>query len=411
MKKVILILCLVATFGFTACDNGLSKEQIANDQMREIMQSLDAIGLSVAVVKESKLVYTGSLGFKNLEEGTLIGTDDLFRIASVSKSFTATAIMQLYEQGKFGLDDDVSDAFGMVVRNPGYPDIPITYRMLLSHRSSLNDTTGYFSYNVIDSQNNPEYWRAYNNYAPGTQYEYCNLGFNLLGALVEVHSGERFDHYIDNHIVKPLNLTGGFNVDELDRAQFVTLYDFRDGEPFTSPEAYRSRGAQLENYTLGRGAVIFSPTGGMKIAPKDLAKHMLVQINGGLCDGVQILQPQSVALMQTPYLNQSSPYSNQIPHVEPDPATLSPTRSGLLDGDYYGFALATTDKLIEGETLIGHTGSSYGLYSAMFFSPQKKFGIIMMTNGYPTQRDENDFITIQVDVIRALYDIFIKGGK
>jgi CubicO group peptidase (beta-lactamase class C family) len=395
-------LAIVAIVGnLLACNRGPSLEQQASDKMNQIIQEQNAVGLSVAVVKDGKLIYAGSFGFKNLEESTLIRTDDLFRIASVSKSFTATAIMQLYEQEKFDLDDDVSDALDFWVRNPSYPDVPITYRMLLSHRSSLNDIAGYFSFDVVDPQKNSEYRRAYNTYAPGTQYEYCNLGYNMLGALVEIHSGERFDRYIDHHIVKPLKLNGGFNVDELDRGQFVTLYAFRNGEPVASPEAYQSRAAGLENYTLGRSAIIFSPTGGMKIAPKDLAKHMLVQMNGGVCDGVSILTPQSVALMQTPYLSQTLTFA-------PPPTVVSSTSSGLLEGDSYGFALGATDKLIQGETLKGHTGSSYGLYSAMYFNPDKRYGMIMMTNGYPLQRDQDGFITIQVDVMRALHEIFIK---
>jgi len=135
---------------------------------------------------------------------------------------------------------------------------------------------------------------------------------------------------------------------------------------------------------MGKSTPIFSPTGGMKIAPKDLAKHMLVQMNQGTWNGVRILKPESVASMQTPY-----EYSDGKESV-------------------YGFAISTTSNLIEGETLKGHTGSAYGLYSAMFFEPKQKFGFVMMTNGYQAKRSDNGFLTIQSDVINALYDIFIK---
>ena len=381
MNKISHFLIFSALAGsFFACNAVSSLEQQANDQMNEIMNEHGAVGLSVAVVKDGEMVYAGSFGYKNLEDSTFISTDDIFRIASISKSFTATALLQLHELGKFDLDDDVSDAMGMTIRNPNHPDIPITYRMLLTHTSSLNDTMGYFTFNVVDKTINDEYWRSYNSYAPGTAYEYCNLGFNMLGALVEIHSGERFDSYIENHIVKPLNMNAGFNVAALDANLFVTLYAFRDGKPVASPDAYnRIRDTSIEKYVMGRSTTIFSPTGGMKTAPKDLAKHMLVQINGGTFNGVQILKPESVVAMQTPH-----------------------------DSINYGFAIRTTDKLIEGEILKGHTGDAYGLYSAMFFSPEKKFGFVMMTNGCPAKRNENDFLTIQADVINALYNIFIR---
>ncbi|MCL1973860.1 MAG: beta-lactamase family protein [Bacteroidetes bacterium] len=382
-KSILLFFCAaVLAVGMASCTS--SPEEQADQAMNNLIKELNAVGLSVAVVKDNQIVYTGAFGTKNIEKGTLINTDDIFRIASISKSFTATAIMQLYEQGKFALDDDVSPALGLTVRNPNFPDIPITYRMLLTHTSSLNDTTGYFSLDVIDPQKTREIWRAYNTYAPGTQYEYCNLGFNTLGTLVEIHSGERFDRYIDQHIIKPLGLHAGFNVDDFDRNEFVSLYDFEEGQFVEAPDAYLSRATELENYLMGRNTPIFSPTGGMKIAPKDLAKHMLVQMNQGTWNGVRILKPESVAAMQTPY-------------EYPD------GRIGE-----YGFAISTTSKLIEGETLKGHTGSAYGLYSAMFFEPQKKFGFVMMTNGYEAKRGDNGFLTIQSEVINALYDIFIK---
>jgi len=363
--------------------SGQTPAQQAHEAMGEILKNLNAVGLSVAVVKDNQIVYAEAFGTKDIAEGTQISTDDIFRIASISKSMTATAIMQLHEQGKFDLDQDVSPAFSFPVRNPNHPDIPITYRMLLTHTSSLNDTTGYFNYDVIDPQKTEEFWRAYNQYAPGTGYNYSNLGYNLLGGLVEIHSGERFDLYIKNHIIDPLGLNAGFNVDALDRSQFVTIYEYENGQFVASPDAYYNPKNRLEHYSLGRTTPIFSPTGGLKIAPKDLAKHMLVQINQGTWNGVQILKPESVATMQTPY-------------EYPDKRA-----SG------YGFAIGTTTGLIQGETLKGHTGSAYGLYSAMYFEPEKKFGFIMMTNGYPAKYEGN-FLTIQLQVIRALYDIFIK---
>jgi len=147
-----------------------------------------------------------------------------------------------------------------------------------------------------------------------------------------------------------------------------------------SQGAYTSPAARLENYVMGRDTFLFSPTGGMKTGPKYLAKHMIAQINGGTVDGVRILTPESVTAMQTPHREDMG----------------------------YGLAIRTVDNLVEGVTLKGHTGSAYGLYSAMFFCPEKKFGFIMMTNGYPEKKNENDFLTIQADVINAMYDIFIK---
>lgn len=360
-----------------------SPEKLADEKMNEIVTRLKAVGLSVAVVKDNKIVYTGAFGFKDLEDSVALEINDIFRIASISKSFTATAIMQLVESGKFTLDDDVSQDLGLPVRNPNFPDIPITYRMLLTHTSGLNDTTGYYSFDVIDPEKTPEYWRAYNNYLPGSRYEYCNLGFNLLGALVEIHSGERFDNYIRQHIINPLHLNAGYNVDSLDPELFVPLYNDENGKFVCSTDAYLSPAERIaKGYVMGRTTPVFSPTGGMKIAPKDLARHMLIQMNRGTFDGIRILQPESVQAMQTPYMYEG-------------------------ENTNYGFAIKTTDKLIPGVTMKGHTGSAYGLYSAMFFEPEKKFGFITMTNGYPEGETKDGFMTISSEAINALHDIFI----
>ncbi len=390
MKNLFYAVCIALVLGtLSACNTTPSIEEQAKQKLDEVLAKNEAVGLSVAVVKDNKIIYTGAVGYKNMEDSVMLGTDDIFRIASISKSFTATAIMQLHEAGKFNLDDDVSIALGIPVKNPKYPDTPITYRMLLSHSSSLSDKNGYFSLDVIDPKKNDSTANAYNDYIPGSKYEYCNLGFNTLGALVEIHSGERFDQYIKNHIIDPLKLNAGFNVNMLDANQFVRIYEYEDGKYTWAPEAYAPRKEQIENdYVLGRSTPIFSPTGGMKIAPKDLAKHMLIQMNAGTYDGVTILKPESVKAMQTPYQYEGH-------NLEED----------------YGFALKVTDKLIAGETLVGHTGSAYGLYSAMFFSPEKKFGIVMMTNGSILKRGENGFLTIQSDAINALYDVFIKEAK
>src|SRR5699024_9403802 len=136
-------------------------------------------------VKDGEIIYSNAFGKKSLENDTPLRTDDLFRIASISKSFSATAVMQLVESGEVSLEDDVSNLIGFKVRNPHYPETVITLRMLLSHRSSLSDRAGYFTLDTINPEINPETHESYNNYQPGTEYEYCNLCYNMIGAILE----------------------------------------------------------------------------------------------------------------------------------------------------------------------------------------------------------------------------------
>ncbi|WP_276483412.1 serine hydrolase domain-containing protein [Paraflavitalea pollutisoli] len=324
--------------------------------IRQLMQQAKVAGISVAVVKNNQLLYTHSFGLKNIESQTPLTDDCLFRIASISKSFTATSLMQLVERKKVSLEDDVSELVGFRVRNPQYPDQKITLKMLLSHKSGINDSQGYFTLDAINPDKNPNWAKCYNNYAPDGGYMYCNLNFNLAGTILERLSGERFDQYVKHHILDPLGLYGGYCVDSLDASRFATLYEYNadSGRLVAAPMAYAPRSAEIAQYTMGYSVPIFSPTGGMKISAPDLARYMMLHMNQGKTQGKRLISKKSARLMQTPYS----------------------------DKEGYGLALLQTDSLIPGEKMTGHTGSAYGLYSMMFFQPKKKFGIVVITNGY-----------------------------
>ena len=145
--------------------------QTIEKRLIDEMEFNGAVGLAVAVVRDNAIVYKKSFGFKDLEAGIPLEVDDIFRIASISKSFSATAVMQLLEQGKLSLDDEVGDLVGFPVRNPKYPEVPITLRMLLSHTSSLTDSEGYFTLDVINPEVNADWGKSYADYAPGEKYQ------------------------------------------------------------------------------------------------------------------------------------------------------------------------------------------------------------------------------------------------
>jgi CubicO group peptidase (beta-lactamase class C family) len=356
----------------------------AEADVRQIMKEQDIVGMSLAVVKGGKIIYTNSLGQKNIEAGTPITNSDIFRIASISKSFSATSIMQLAEAKKLSLDDDFSKLVGFQVRNPKFPESVITLRMVMSHTSSINDSQGYFNLDVINPEKNPDFAKCYNDYAPGTNYQYCNLNYNMVGTVIERVSGVRFDNYVKERILKPLDLYGGYNVDSLDRSKFVTLYEYdaRAKKYNASPQAYASRREEISKYVMGYTTPIFSPTGGMKISAPDLAKYMLMHMHQGKTDGARIISKKSSRAMQTK----------------------------IADVENYGLALGVDrEDIIPGEKMTGHTGSSYGLYSIMFFNQKKDFGFVVIVNGSSTAGEYTKGLrTIMYRTINSLYDNLIK---
>jgi CubicO group peptidase (beta-lactamase class C family) len=381
MKLKSLKYFLIAFFIIGAIVPSKAQNEKAEGDFKTVMEKYSAIGASVAVVKDGKIIYTHSFGLKDLENKKPLSDQDIFRIASISKSFSATSIMQLVEAGKISLNDDFGDLVGFKIRNPKFPDQKITLKMALSHTSSLNDSQGYLNLDVINPDKNPDWAKCYNDYAPGSKFDYCNLNFNLIGTIIEKKSGERFDNYVKNHVLKPLGLYAGYCVDSLDSTRFVNLYEYHaDTKTYTpSPTAYAPRRTEIANYIMGYTTPVFSPTGGMKISATDLAKYMIMHMNYGTTSGVKIISKKSAKMMQT----------------------------ALSDDEGYGFAIRTADNLIPGVKLKGHTGSAYGLYSTMFFNPKEKFGFVIITNGINATYTDG-FPDFSRAAINSLYQAFIK---
>ena len=179
LKICIAFLVVVSSFQ----DSFGQASKIESDILR-IMQKHEVVGMSVAVVKDGDIAYSKSFGLKDRENSVPLKEEDLFRIASISKSFSATAIMQLVEARKVSLQDDFSKLVGFRVRNPKFPETVITLKMVLSHTSSINDSQGYFELDVIDPSRNADWAKSYNDYEPGKGYRYCNLNFNMTGAVI-----------------------------------------------------------------------------------------------------------------------------------------------------------------------------------------------------------------------------------
>jgi CubicO group peptidase (beta-lactamase class C family) len=379
-RQKYLALYIISCISLFCYASAFSQAEKAEAGINTIMQESNVVGISVAVVKNHKILYTHSFGLKDMNTKEPLTDDCIFRIASISKSFSATSIMQLVEAKKLSLDDDVSQLIGFKVRNPKYPETIITLRMLMSHRSSINDSQGYFSLDYINPSTNPNWAKCYNDYEPGKGYQYCNLNFNITGTIIERTSGERFDQYVKHHILDPLELYGGYCVDSLDKKRFANIYEYNvDSAKFIySPNAYAAKSVEIAAYEMGKTTPIFSPTGGMKISATDLAKYMIMHSRYGKSNGKRIISKKSAKEMQTP----------------------------LSSEEGYGLALETTEKMIPGKTMKGHTGVAYGLFSAMFFHPKEKFGIVVISNGCnPTY--SNGYNAVIRKTVNCLYDNFI----
>ncbi len=389
IPKILLAAVGATLVLFAACTSAPTKEQKTDEAIKAVMEEFQAVGISAAVVKDGEIVYNGSFGYKDLEAKTPLADDDVMRIASISKSFTATSLMQLVEKGTISLDDDVSDLIGFKVRNPRFPDTPITLRMILSHTASINDNgENYLSLDHINPAVSGDCADAYYTYGPGEEYNYSNLGVNLAGTILEKVSGVRFDDYVRENVIWKLGLYGGHNIDSLDATRFAWIYSKENGEYVKSEGAYRSRSADMPGYVSGYSAPIFSPTGGVKISALDLAKYMMMHMNYGEYNGVRIISEESSKAMQTP---------------------VAITKEGGVNN--YGLCLTEFPDYMEdpkynvpGNYPMGHTGGAYGLNSIMIWSPADGWGIVAMTNGYTSVKGKSFLKSIT----NAIYNAYIK---
>ena len=383
MKRItILILAALSLMSFTA-----KQERNINRAIEGVIDQFDIVGLSAAIVKDGQIVYNHSFGYKDLETKTPLANDHMMRIASISKSFTATSLMQLVERGVISLDDDVSDLIGFTIRNPHHPEVPITLRMILSHTASIRDKEDYFTLDHINPAVYGDCAESYFDYKPGTGYNYSNLGLNLAGTILEKVSGVRFDQYVKDSVITPLGLTGGHNVDCLDQTKFASLYTRRNGQ-YVKSDAYGSVAHRLPDYIMGYSAPMFSPTGGVKISAHDLALYMIMHMNYGQLNGVRIISEESSRTMQTPVWYIQNPGEDQY-------GLCLKEFVNLLDDERY---------LQPGHYPVGHTGSAYGLRSIMIWSPADRWGIVAMISGYTWKKD----VDVLKPLVNAIYNACLR---
>ncbi|OUM94188.1 MAG: penicillin-binding protein [Thermobacillus sp. ZCTH02-B1] len=316
-------------------------------------------GAAVVIVKDGEVIAQEGIGYADEEKGIAVDpAGTLFHIASVSKTFTAVAIMQLAEQGKIDLDGDIRHYLpGIEIENPFAR--PVTVADLLAHRS------GFEAREPEDADLNADfdgYARQMEDYAkrrmppvvrePGSAYMYDNFAYLLLGLIVQNASGEPFGEYMRRHVFEPLGMNDSTFLPEPDRLErLATYYHSITGEP-------------LERYVLSPAIM---PYGGMLSTAEDIGRFMIAFLNEGLApDGARVLSAESVAAM--------SEYRGSIHPLLPD-ATYGFEAPGQLP--MAGSSGAVLAKL----------GDLPGSSSMLLLLPEEETGVFLVYNRNGVLRD------------------------
>jgi CubicO group peptidase (beta-lactamase class C family) len=367
---------------------GLSVSAQLENQLQNIFSNFNMMGMSVWVHCQGQS-QEYHIGLRDFTRQLPMNEDSKYRIASISKAVTALGLMKLYDQGLFQLDEDISDYLGYEVRNPNHPNVPITFRMLLSHTSSLQDGGGYNGFLSATLNQNPipnisqlivpggsnytsNMWRLE---TPGTYFAYSNVSSGVVGTLIEKISNQRFDLYMQEHILGPLGITGSYNVSLLPEIDDVAVL-YRNQGGWT-PQVDNYQGVapvmpDLSGYLPGTNGLRWGPQGGLRASAGELGKFLRFFMTNG-SSVPDFISSSTLDAMRTVEWNWTGNNGDNY--------------YGLFKRWGLGLHHANTSNtdficLNQGfGTFIGHTGEAYGLVSEAYFNESNEVAFVFMHNG------------------------------
>ena len=342
-------------------------------------------------------------GYADKAAARRITANDPVRVASISKLVTTLGVMRLVEAGKLELDADVSRYLGFKLRNPAFPDVAISLRMLVSHRSSLTDTAGYWQTpldgRLRDMLVDPRAWDG--EHAPGTFFRYTNLNFPVVAQVMERVTGERFDNLMQRLVLKPLGTDACFgwaSCNEAAAVRAVVLYD-TGGKPLMDDNhghrpgctvrPARDGSCDLSRYRPGDNGALFGPQGGLRISGIDLARIGMMLLGDGTLalDGAKLLTPESVRAMATPLWQYDGRNGLTFEEDSDDHQPGFFCRWGMGMQTLATHAEGCRDDLFgDGVARIGHSGTAYGVQTGIWLDREHGTGVVWFATGMPEER-------------------------
>jgi CubicO group peptidase (beta-lactamase class C family) len=354
------------------------------------MEKSGRIGMQAAYISNGELTWAGSYGVKTFQTNDRVNDSTLFMIASTSKPLTALALMKLYDQEKLKLDDDINEYLPFDVSNPNFPDDIITFRMILSHVSTIRDhwPTLEIDYTIDDGGDSPisledflksylvpggKYYKGETNFytsEPGSQYHYSNVGYDLIGYLVQRISGRPFNEYMAEEIFKPLQMDNTFwFLSEIPHDNIATPHNM----PYKETDY---KGTQILKHFGYPGY----PSGQLRTTVSDYAQLLKLMINQGQVEGIQFLSKETVEEFLTV----------QYPEV---------AKWQAISWSYNEFENFIYNLIMPRRP--SHTGLDPGMNSVVSFDPSEKTGVLIISNS-PTTTLWNEKM-IYLDMVKKLF--------
>lgn len=366
----LLMLCTAAL--------GESDKDALDAQVQKIFKRHGASSAAVLVAVNGQLVYEYYYGLKDRKAKLPVDENTYFKIASVSKMVTAIRVMQLVEEGKLDLDEDISTYLGYKVVNPYYPKVPLTLRMLMTHTSSLRSNGGYAKESntlpmLIDSGVKKQ-TSNFNREVPGAVYRYSNFGAGVMGSLMEAVEGRNLNDVLQD-LFGPLGIEGGYYCTLLNEEDVQPQFH-KGGRTYLSKKRmytnddYEEEPNPDKHYRICYGRVF--------IRGRDLLKLGTLLCSGGVVDDVRYLKEETVQEM----------LSSQE------------GKGGVTVDSPYGLCVNRITNLLKDRMVYGHQGLLSEQVYNLYFEPQTGFVFVLMGNGINSSM--NDHIAV---VARNCFDL------
>jgi CubicO group peptidase (beta-lactamase class C family) len=280
----------------------------------DYMRAMNAPGMIQVLTDTTTTLRTAGYGFANVDQKVPVSPEHLFQIGSITKSFTALMVLQLQDEGKVELHRPVLEYLPWLPINT--PHGPITAHHLLTHTSGLPDASAIF-------QSDPAA-RHVQGFGPGAHFHYCNLGFGILGQIIEKLDGRPWYQCLQARILTPLSMTQTAPVITINSsARSATGY-----QPFFDDQVYPRQGRLVPRPP----EVFASPAGSIAAPAGDMARYLRVLLNGGHGPNGRIVSADGFRLMTTSYIQATE---------------FSPTA-------FYGYGIAVD--VLDGHKILRHTG-------------------------------------------------------
>jgi CubicO group peptidase (beta-lactamase class C family) len=331
------------------------------DYIFERMSDAKIMGLSIAVIEDKRVTYSNGFGFRDFDRGTSATPRTTYCIGSVTKPFTALAVMQLCERGLMGLDDPIESYVDFTARPMGEP---ILVRHLLSHSSGF-PSLGYAEATLGMATGTTDAWFPISSPSdllvfmggaeewalsqPGRRYAYLNEGYILLGSIIEKVSGVGYADYVKQNILEPLQM----------RRTTFDEEDVEKDDDVATPYVTSQEGEKVATrYPYGQ----MIADGGLMSNALDMARFVTALLSGGELDDARVASPETVREMMAPKIR-----TTEEPHDE-------------VGYRHYGYGLRVKTGFL-GHSLVYHSGSVFGSSGYMGLIPDLGVGVAVLANG------------------------------